>query len=206
MLFLPAGSLSFWQGWLFLVLMAVFWASFFINLLKHDPQLLERRLQKKEIEPEQRLFQKLFSVITFPAFILTGLDFRFGWSREWLGPVPLALVAAGQVVAVAGYCFVFWVMKTNTFASTTIQVEAGQSVIQAGPYALVRHPMYFGMAAMALGSPLALGSYVAVPVFALLVPVLIYRLIHEERVLHRDLPGYSEYCERTRRRLVPFVW
>jgi protein-S-isoprenylcysteine O-methyltransferase Ste14 len=206
MLFLPAGSLSFWQGWLFLILMAVFWALFFINLLKHDPQLLERRLQKKETEPEQRLFQKLSTVITFPAFILTGLDFRFGWSRQWLGPVPLALVAAGQVVAVAGYCFVFWVMKTNTFASTTIQVEAGQSVIHTGPYALVRHPMYFGMAAMALGSPLALGSYVAVPVFALLVPVLIYRLIHEERVLRRDLPGYSEYCERTRRRLVPFVW
>ena len=97
-------------------------------------------------------------------------------------------------------------MKTNGFAGSTIRVEAEQKVIHGGPYALVRHPMYFGMAVTALGAPLALGSYVAMPMFALLVPVLVYRLIHEEKTLRRDLPGYAEYCERTWFRLVPWVW
>ena len=203
---LSAGSLRFWQGWLFLILMSGFWTFFFIDLLKHNPQLLERRLESKETQPEQRLFQKLWSVISLPAFALAGLDFRFGWSREWLGGVPMWLVAAGQVMAVAGYWLVFWVMKTNSFASTTIQVETGQRVVRSGPYATVRHPMYSGMAVMALGTPLALGSYLALPLFASLIPVLMFRLIHEERFLHHALPGYREYCEQTRFRLIPFVW
>jgi protein-S-isoprenylcysteine O-methyltransferase Ste14 len=215
-LFLSAGSLRFWQAWLYVALMGGFWFYFFLDLFKNDPKLLERRLRHDEQQPEQKLFQKLFTLITIPAYILTGLDFRFGWSgallgqrwfgRAQLGHLPLAAVLAGQALAVAGYSFVFWVLKTNTFASSTIQVEAGQQVIQTGPYAIVRHPMYLGMAAMALGSPLALGSYVALPVFALLVPVLIYRLVHEERTLRDHLAGYREYCEQVRFRIVPGVW
>ncbi len=145
-----------------------------------------------------------------PAFALAGFDFRFGWSRG-LWPVPLALIFAGQIAAAAAYWLVFWVMRTNTFAGTTIEVEAEQRVVDSGPYAWVRHPMYSGMIAMALATPwrctpLALASYVALPVFALLVPVLMYRLIHEEKTLLRDLPGYAEYCERTRFRLLPGIW
>ena len=97
-------------------------------------------------------------------------------------------------------------MKTNTFAASTIQVESKQIVIDRGPYALVRHPKYTGMVVTVLAVPLALGSYVALPLFALLVPLLVYRLIHEERILRRDLAGYADYCERTRFRLVPRVW
>jgi protein-S-isoprenylcysteine O-methyltransferase Ste14 len=97
-------------------------------------------------------------------------------------------------------------MKTNTFAGTTIQVEAEQKVIRHGPYRIVRHPMYLGMVLTALGIPIALGSYVAFPLFALFVPVLIYRLVHEERTLRRNLSGYTEYCAITRSRLVPWVW
>ena len=206
MLLLTAGSLRFWEGWVFLAMMTGFWIFFFVDLLKHDPQLLERRLQAKETEPQQMLIQRMMSTSMISAFILAGLDFRFGWSREWLGPVPIALVVAGQAAVVAAYWLVFWVMKTNSFAGSTIRVEKEQKVIHGGPYALVRHPMYLGMAGMALGAPLALGSYIALPVFALLVPVLIYRLIHEEKTLRRDLPGYAEYCERTGFRLVPWVW
>jgi protein-S-isoprenylcysteine O-methyltransferase Ste14 len=206
MVFVPAGSLRFWQGWLFLALLSGFWILFFVDLMKRDPQLVERRLQNEEREPQQKLFQKLFILILFAFFILSGLDFRFGWSRERLRPVPLALVLAAQVFVVAGYTLVFWVMKTNTFAASTIQVEAEHRVIHTGPYAFVRHPMYTGMTMALLGTPLALGSYIALPVFALLVPLLVYRLIHEERVLRRDLPGYLEYCEQTRFRLVPWLW
>jgi protein-S-isoprenylcysteine O-methyltransferase Ste14 len=204
-LFISAGSLRFWQGWLFLFLMAGFWSYFFVVFMKRDPQLLERRLQAKEIHREQKIFQKLFSTISILAFMVAALDFRFGWSRS-VGSVPTWLVLVGQVLVVLGYWFVFWTMKTNSFAASIIRVEEGQSVIEVGPYAWVRHPMYFGMAVTVLSTPLALGSFVAMPVFALLVPLLIYRLIYEERTLRRDLRGYSEYCARTRFRLIPGVW
>jgi protein-S-isoprenylcysteine O-methyltransferase Ste14 len=204
-LLIPAGSSRFWQAWLFLGLTTALWTFFLINFLKHDRQLVERRLQRRETEPEHRRSQKVFPLIVFAALLVAGLDFRFGWSRA-LRPVPLGVVALGLVLAVTGYCLVFWVMKTNTFAASTIRVETGQNVIDRGPYALVRHPMYLGMVMTALGIPLALASYVALPVFALLLPLLVYRLIHEERTLRRNLPGYPEYCDRTRRRLVPWLW
>jgi protein-S-isoprenylcysteine O-methyltransferase Ste14 len=206
MLFLSAGSLRFWQASVFLVLQAAFWTYFFRDFLKNDPQLLERRLKSKETEPEQKLFQRSFALILNSAVILAGSDFRFGWTRRWVGDVPIAVVIAGQAMAVAGYWLVFWVMKTNTFASSIIQVENQQTVIRSGPYEVVRHPMYTGMVVTVIGIPLALGSYVTLPVFALLVPLLAYRLIHEERMLRRDLSGYAEYCEHTRFRLVPWVW
>jgi protein-S-isoprenylcysteine O-methyltransferase Ste14 len=205
LLFASAGSWRFWQAWLFLGLMAGLWSYFLIDLLERSPQLLERRMRHEEVDAAQKMFQRIFLPVTLSAFAWTGLDFRFGWSRHWPGPVPLAVVLAAQALAVAGW-FVFWVMKTNAFASSTIQVEAGQSVIQSGPYALVRHPMYLGMITMSLASPLALGSYMALPVFALLLPVFIYRLIHEERTLRRELEGYGEYCARVRHRLIPHLW
>lgn len=206
LLFPSAGSLRYWQGWLFLILMAGFWIFFFIDLLKRDPKLLERRLQNEESAPEQRLFQKLLLVILLPAFVLAGLDFRLGWTQSQLHGVPVWLVLVGQAMAVAAYCLVFSVMKANSFAASTIRVEDGQPVISSGPYGIVRHPMYSGMALMVLGTPLALGSYVALPVFALFVPLLMFRLTHEERLLRHALPGYAEYCERIRFRLIPFLW
>ena len=206
MIFMGAGSLSFrfWQAWLFLGLMAGFWIFFSQDFLKNDPALMERRLKNDEVEPHQRLFQKLFFLILVTGFTVTGLDFRFGWSRNVAFPVVLIL--AGQFLAVSGYLFVYWVMKTNSFAGSTIEVEAGQNVIHSGPYAIVRHPMYTGMSMTALGIPLALASYMAMPIFALTIPLLMFRVIHEERTLQRDLPGYPEYCEQTRFRLVPWIW
>ncbi len=206
MLFGSAGSLRFWPAWAYLILMAVFWAFFSVNLYRRSPDLIERRLQAKEPERIQKLILKIFSLVLYAGFVLCGLDFRFGRSRPWLARVPFGFVIAGQFGVVAGYLLVYWVMRTNVFAASVIRVESEQRVIEGGPYALVRHPMYTGMVLTALSTPFALGSYLAVPVFALIVPVLVYRLIHEEKTLRQSLHGYVEYCQRTVFRLVPGLW
>jgi protein-S-isoprenylcysteine O-methyltransferase Ste14 len=205
-LFVPAGTLKFWRGWIFLVMFFVPIIFFFLYFVKHDPQLIERRLQAKEKEPEQRLLIKLWAPLFLAAFVLPGLDYRFGWSRRWLGGVPLWLTILADVLVVGGWLCVFWVLKVNSFASRTIRVEAGQTVISDGPYGLVRHPMYLGSLMMWLPVPLALGSFIAWPVFLLHIPFYVFRLLNEEKVLRAELAGYSEYCQRTRWRLVPFVW
>ena len=206
MLFIPAGSLRFWQAWVFISLVFLPVVSSYVYFYRHDPQLIERRLQSKEKVSEQRVLIRLLKPIFFAAFLLPGLDYRFGWSRTSLGAVPLWLTVFAQVLILGGLLLVFWVLKVNSFASRTIQVETGQSVISSGPYSMVRHPMYSGSVVMWLSIPLALGSYVAWPAFALLIPLYVFRLLNEEKVLRQELSGYSEYCLRTRYRLVPFVW
>ena len=206
LLFLPAGTLRYWPAWIFLALQMLSWGYFFLVLMKRDPKLVERRLQAKEKDRAQGIILKIFSVFLYAGLILSGLDFRFGWSRSHLGRLQLALIIIGQAGVVASYGLIYWVMLTNTFASSTIQVESGQRVIDTGPYARVRHPMYSGMVVTMLCCPLALGSYFALPVFAFIVPVLVARLLHEERTLRRDLAGYTEYCARVRFRLVPGLW
>jgi protein-S-isoprenylcysteine O-methyltransferase Ste14 len=203
LLFLPAGSLLFWQGWLYLVVTLGFLLPASLYMVKRDPQLTERRMQVKEKEPKQMVFKTLLGLIGFSAIVLAGLDFRLGWTRAWLGPVPLAVVLVAQAAMLAGYYLGFWSMKVNTFAARTIQVEAGQTVISSGPYAIVRHPMYSGIALFALAAPLALGSCVAWLVFVWVIPLLALRLLDEENVLRRELAGYVEYCQRTRFRLMP---
>ena len=206
LLFLPAGSLRYWQGWLFLVLTLGFFVPGTLYIAKRDPQLTERRMHYREKQREQNIFKIVTSMIYFPALTLPGFDFRFGWSRAWVGGVPLWLVLAGAALVLAEYFLIFWVMLVNSFASRTIQVEPGQKVVSTGPYAAVRHPMYAGIMLMLLGAPLALGSYVALPAFLLVIPPIVYRLINEEKVLRRDLPGYVDYCRQRRFRLVPGVW
>jgi protein-S-isoprenylcysteine O-methyltransferase Ste14 len=115
-------------------------------------------------------------------------------------------VLLAQALIFGGFLLVIWVMKVNSFAARTIQVEEGQKVISTGPYSVVRHPMYTGSLVLWLFTPLALSSYVAWPAFALLIPFYFFRLLNEEKFLRRELPGYSEYCLRTRYRLIPFIW
>jgi protein-S-isoprenylcysteine O-methyltransferase Ste14 len=163
--------------------------------------LIERRLQRKERVGEQKLIMKFAFVIWLVAYSLPGLDHRFGWSH-----VPVWLTILSQALVLGGYVIVFWVLKTNSFAAATIQVEPEQKVISSGPYRIVRHPMYSGVTVMFLFAPFALGSYVALPVFALFIPIIVFRLLNEEKVLRQELPGYAEYCLRTRFRLVPLLW
>jgi protein-S-isoprenylcysteine O-methyltransferase Ste14 len=201
MLFVPAGSLRFWQAWAFLAVASVFTVFTFVYFYYHDRELLERRIRSGEKLREQRNLVRYMRPAFALVFLLPGLDHRLGWSHmpDWLA----AVAEAGVVV---GLAIVFWALKVNSFASRTIEVEAGQKVIDSGPYAIVRHPMYAGSLVMWLSMPLALGSYVAWLAFALLAPFYVIRLLHEEKFLEKELPGYREYCERTPFRLISYVW
>lgn len=206
MLFLPAGSWKFWQGWAFMALAFIPSIAFSFYLLEHDPELLERRLQSQEKITEQKRLVKLLRPAFAVAFLIPGFDWRYGWSNTYFGAVPLWLTLLSEALVLGGYFFVVWVLTVNSYASRTIRVEASQRVVSTGPYGMVRHPMYSGSLVMWLFTPLALGSYVAWPAFALLIPFYVMRLLNEEELLRRELPGYAEYCLRTRSRLVPSIW
>jgi protein-S-isoprenylcysteine O-methyltransferase Ste14 len=162
-------------------------------------------METREKEAKQRLFRRLWGPLWIASLALPGFDYRLGWSSAVVGRVPLWLTLLAQSLVVCAYVLVFQVLKINSFASSTIQVEAGQKVISAGPYRLVRHPMYSAILLLLVATPLALGSYIAFPVFALLVPLLVFRAVNEEKLLRQQLPGYADYCLRTRFRLVPFI-
>jgi len=201
LLFIPAGSSRFWQGWAYIAISFVPGLFAFTYFYKHDPQLIERRMQFKEKVREQKRIMTFVYIAWLVAFVLPGLDHRFGWSHE-----PLWITIFSQAVVFGGFATTLWVAKVNRFAARTIQVEPGQEVISNGPYHIVRHPMYLGACAMWLFTPLALGSYFTLPAFVLLIPLIVLRLLNEERVLRQELPGYAEYCLHTRFRLIPFLW
>lgn len=202
LLFLPAGSVQFWQGWAYLTVCFVSAVFAFAYFYKQDPELIQRRMLFKEKVREQRYIMSFIYVTWLIAFSLPGFDHRYGWSSH----LPFWLTILSQLIVLGGYLMTFWVAKVNRFAARTIQVEPNQRVISTGPYSIVRHPMYLGVCMMPLFTPLALGSYFALPIFALLIPLVVLRLLNEEKVLRQELPGYSEYCLHTHFRLVPFVW
>lgn len=200
-LFLPAGSLNYWQAWLFMAILfipAFFVASYF---LKHDPKLLERRMRFKEKEIREKLIIKLTTLLFFIGFLIPGFDYRYGWST-----VPVWLVIISDIIIFLGYLLVFFVFKENTYTSRIIEVEKGQKLITTGPYSVVRHPMYVGVILMFIFMPLALGSYWALIFFIPVIALVIARTLDEERVLLKDLKGYKEYMKKVRYRLIPGVW
>jgi protein-S-isoprenylcysteine O-methyltransferase Ste14 len=158
-------------------------------------------MQFKEKVREQKRIMTFVYIAWLVAFVLPGLDHRFGWSHS-----PLWITILSQAVVFGGFATTLWVAKVNRFAARTIQVEPGQEVISSGPYRIVRHPMYLGACAMWLFTPLALGSYLTLPAFVLLIPLIVLRLLNKEKVLRQELPGYAEYCVHTRFRLIPFLW
>jgi protein-S-isoprenylcysteine O-methyltransferase Ste14 len=204
--FLTAGTLRYWQGWALMAAWFIPGAYFFLCFCKRDPELVRRRMQRKEKVKEQKVFMKVIYGIIYIGFLIPGLDFRLGWTKRWLGAVPLWLEIAALATVFGAYLAIIRVFDANRFAARTIQVEAEQKVVSKGPYKWVRHPMYLASLIMFLSVPLALGSYVALPVFALSVPMYVLRLLNEEQVLRKELPGYTEYCQATPYRLVPHVW
>lgn len=201
MLMLPAGSLKYWQGWVFCAVILVpplFVTAYF---LKKSPEFLERRMKFKEKEVRQKTIIKMANIFFFLGFLIPGFDYRYGWSA-----VPLWLVVASDAIILAGYFLVFLSFKENTYAARTVEVFEGQKVIDSGPYAVIRHPMYAGIIPMFLFMPLALGSFWAIIPFVPVCVIIILRTLNEEGVLRRDLSGYNAYCEKVHYRLAPFVW
>ena len=203
-LFIPAGSLSYWQAWVYLLNWAVSVILITLYLVKNDRELLAGRVQAgpaAETQKNQKIIQGLASLCFVAMFIVPGLDYRFAWSNV---PPLVSLIADGFVAL--GFYIVFLTFRENSYTRATIEVSAGQKVITSGPYHFVRHPMYAGASVLLIFTPLALGSWVAEIFALLLIMVVSIRLLDEEKFLRKDLQGYTEYCQTVRYHLIPYVW
>jgi len=203
-LFLPAGTLAWWQAWLFIAVFTACSVALTIYLAVTDPQLLARRMKagpRAETEPAQKIIMVLVIVGFTAAIVIAALDRRFGWSA-----VPAAVVILGDLLVVLAHVAFTIVFRANTFAASTIRLSENQTVISTGPYAVVRHPMYSGALLLVLGFPLALGSWVGLVPMVPSLAALVWRIIDEERFLCRNLGGYADYMDTVRWRLVPGVW
>lgn len=201
-LFASAGTVHYWQGWVFLAVSAVANLMIVAYLFRRNPALLERRMQRKELRPLQRWFQRAGMLSWIGAVTLAGLDRRFGWTK----PLPGWITAVAFLLLAASYVVIFEVMRVNAFASETIELQPEQKVIASGPYAIVRHPMYSGIVLMMLAVPPALSSWVALVCSGIMIAALVVRLLDEETMLRTELPGYGEYCTRVHWRLAPGVF
>jgi protein-S-isoprenylcysteine O-methyltransferase Ste14 len=199
--FIPAGTLRYWEAWVWLGILFIPMFLAFMYLIKKFPEIIERRMQMREKEKPQKLIITISIFTSLIAFIIPGLDHRFGWSN-----VSTSVVVIADLCVLAGYLFFFRVLRENAYASRIIEVAEDQPVIQTGPYAVVRHPMYVAVLVMYGLSPLALGSWWAMLAMIPLPVTLIFRILNEEKVLIQDLPGYQEYTQKVRYRLIPYIW
>ena len=203
-LFIPAGTLDYWQAWAFVAVFGVSAQAIGIYFLVRDRTLVERRMNigpAAEQRPAQKFISALF-ILGFAGFVvLPAFDHRFGWS-----PVAPVVSMIANAMIVLSFLLFFVVMKSNTYAASTIQVEEGQPVVSTGLYAYVRHPIYSGALLLIAAMPLALGSWWTVLLIVPFSPVLVWRILDEEIFLRENLPGYAEYMQRVRYRLVPRVW
>jgi protein-S-isoprenylcysteine O-methyltransferase Ste14 len=201
LVFLPAWTLHYWQAWTFLAVFTVSITAIFIYLAMNDPELLARRVKTREKEQSQKVVRFLVNLSFTAAIVISALDHRFAWSAT-----PLYLVLAGDGLVALGMIVIFFVFRENTYTGQTVEVEAGQKVISTGPYALVRHPLYVGGIVYMAGIPLALGSLWGMLTIVIFAPAMAWRILGEEKLLTRDLPGYAVYCQRVRYRLIPWIW
>lgn len=204
LLFGLAGTMRYWQGWIYISIFMGASVLTTLDLVRRDPALLERRLRggpTAERRPAQRIIMAFTSIGFTALLVVPALDHRFGWSH-----VPTGVVIAGDALVALGFLFIAIVYRVNTFTAATIQVAKDQTVISTGPYAIVRHPMYASALLYLGGTPPALGSWWGFIAIAAMVPFLVWRLVDEERMLAAELRGYPEYMQRVRHRLVPFIW
>lgn len=203
-LFLPVNTLNYWQAWVFIAVFLAAVDAIGLYLSVKDPALLERRKQvgpAAEQRPAQKIIMTFALIGNLGLLIFCALDHRFGWS-----PAPGLVSIAGDALVVLGLFINFYTFRENSFGASNIQTEQDQRVISSGPYAIVRHPMYLGVLVMMCGVPLALGSFLGLAILIFILPMLVWRILDEEMLLKRDLPGYVEYTRKVRYRLVPHVW
>ncbi|MBA3867895.1 MAG: isoprenylcysteine carboxylmethyltransferase family protein [Anaerolineae bacterium] len=203
-LFASAGSLSYWQAWLYIAVFGISTLFVTLYLVKYDQKLLESRVAAgptAEVEKTQKVIQSLASLFFMLTFIIAGLDFRNHWSN-----VPSVLSIIGDVFVALGYYIVFRVFRENTYTSAVIEVKEDQKVISTGPYGIVRHPMYMGAGLLLIFTPLALASWVALPFPLLLIVVIAFRAVEEEKFLATNLTGYDAYRQKVHYRIIPYVW
>jgi protein-S-isoprenylcysteine O-methyltransferase Ste14 len=201
MIFLPAGSLSYWQGWL---LMGVLFVPIFVVgvvMMFRSPELLTKRLRAKEGDSKQSRVVRLSGLLFVANFLLAGLNWRYQWLliADWV-------VWLAAVIFVLCYIFYAEVLRENAYLSRTIEVQSGQKVVDTGLYAVVRHPMYTATTLLFLAMPLVLASPLSFVVMLLYLPLIIQRIRHEEALLERELEGYGDYMRRVRYRLLPFIY
>jgi len=204
LVFLPAWTVHYWQGWICLLVFFACVMGITLHLMKNDPALLERRMSagaSAEKEKSQKVIQALTSMAFVALFVVSSIDHRLGWSV-----VPAYVAIGGDALIVLGLVFVFLVFKANSFTSGIIEVAADQTVISTGPYGLVRHPMYLGALLMLFGIPIALGSWWGEVAMVPMIAGIVLRLLDEEKFLARNLRGYDDYRHQVRYRLAPFLW
>ena len=201
LLFLPAGSLHYWQGWLLMgILFVPMFCAGLVMMLK-NPELLRKRLNAKEEEKEQRTVVKLSGLLFIAAFVLAGLNWRFGWCV-----LPDWAVWAAAVLFLICYLLYAEVLRENTYLSRTIEVQENQKVIDTGLYGVVRHPMYMATTVLFLAMPLVLASPLSFLIMLLYIPLIAKRIKNEEKVLEEGLVGYKEYKQKVKCKVIPFIW
>ena len=201
LIFLPAGTLAYPGGLLFLCLLFIPMLVMGIVMLARARDLLAKRLDAKEKQAAQKGVQSLSGLVFIAGFVLAGLDFRFSWSN-----VPLPAVIAASVIFLTGYGLYAEVMRENAYLSRTVKVEEGQTVISTGLYGIVRHPMYLASVLMFLSIPLVMGSWYALIPFAFYPLLMVVRILDEEKLLTAELSGYEEYKRKVKYRMIPFIW
>ena len=201
LIFLPAGTLRYAYGWLFVALLFIpMLIAGFVMLCK-SPEFLKKRLDAKEKQGTQKGVVAFSGLIFIAGFVVAGLDFRFGWSA-----MPVWVIITASVLFLVAYALYAEVMRENAYLSRTIKVEEGQTVVDTGMYGILRHPMYAVTILLFLMIPLVLGSWYALIAFAFYPVVIVVRLKDEEKLLTRELPGYAEYKQKVKYRIIPFIW
>ena len=201
LLFLPAGTAAYWQAWL---LMGILFIPMFcagLIMMKKSPALLRKRLDAKEEQSEQQAVLALSGLMFLAAFVVAGLNYRFGWIV-----LPAWVSYAAAVLFLLAYALYAEVLRENVWLSRTIEVQENQKVIDTGLYGVVRHPMYMSTLLLFLSMPLVLGSVISFVIMLAYIPILAKRIRNEEQVLERGLEGYADYKKRVRYRVIPFVW
>jgi protein-S-isoprenylcysteine O-methyltransferase Ste14 len=201
LIFVPAGTIKYINGWLFIAGLMVPMIFTLIFLYIKDPELLEKRMNMKEKEDAQKKYIRFSLFLYIIAYIIPGLDYRFQWSD-----VPLWLVVVALVIMIGGYAMFIVVMMQNRYASRIIEIQNEQKLIDTGLYSVVRHPMYLAATILYLASSIVLGSYYALIPMFLLPLLLAFRIINEEKVLLQGLPGYEAYIKKVRYRMIPLIW